>query len=296
MISIIISSYQPEYLNAFSKNIAENTGVPYELIVVENKNAMSLCAAYNIGAKKARYNFLCFSHEDILIQTDNWGSKVVELFQSNNELGLIGVAGNTYKPIMPTHWSFPGADLKTFYMNIFQEYKYEGKRATHMLYNPKSERLSYVAAIDGVWFCTKKEIITENPFDETTFTSFHAYDVDISLAIGRKYKVAVTFDIDIHHFSEGGFGKSWIEETLKLHNKWLPELPKNIENFKYAEQQREEKKAFLYFAYLMINNRYSLKDVYKLFKYQNSNFGFSLINRIELQFRVLTYKFGRYKL
>ena len=50
MLSIIISSYQPQNFSAIEKNIAETCGILYEIIKVDNKNLMGKCAAYNIGA------------------------------------------------------------------------------------------------------------------------------------------------------------------------------------------------------------------------------------------------------
>ena len=290
MISIIISSYQQHYLDAFKQNVEENIGVPYEIIVVENKNAMSLCRAYNIGAQKARFNILCFSHEDLVIQTPGWGEKVVRIFSEQAGLGLLGIAGGSYKPLMPSHWSFPGARLDTFYMNVFQEYRHENKPAHHFQYNPQQEPLSFVATIDGVWFCTRKEIVETIPFDEETFTSFHAYDVDTSLAIGQHYKVAVTYEINIHHFSEGKFSHDWIEETLKLHQKWRLHLPVNLAQLGLKEQHQEEQNAFLYFARLMMDNKYDFTKILKLFRFQNAQFKFSFAEKIGIVKDLIIHK------
>ena len=76
MLSIIVSSYQPENFSALEKNIAETCGVDYELIKIDNPGIMGIPKAYNKGAKKARFENLLFLHEDVLFHTQNWGENV----------------------------------------------------------------------------------------------------------------------------------------------------------------------------------------------------------------------------
>ena len=72
MLSIIISSYQPEFYLALEKNIAESIGIPYEIMKIDNPGIMGICEAYNRGAEKAQYDFLLFLHEDVLFETQDW--------------------------------------------------------------------------------------------------------------------------------------------------------------------------------------------------------------------------------
>lgn len=79
IISIIISSYQPNYFLALEKNIAETIGIPYEIIKIDNPNTMGICEAYNKGASKAQFENLLFIYEDILFQTKYWGRVIDKL-------------------------------------------------------------------------------------------------------------------------------------------------------------------------------------------------------------------------
>ncbi len=66
-----------------------------------------------------------------------------------------------------------------------------------------------VVAVDGVFLASKKSVIENVPFDEKTFTGFHFYDIDLSLRVAQKYKVLVTTDILLKHYSPGDPGKEW---------------------------------------------------------------------------------------
>ncbi|RZK03487.1 MAG: TonB-dependent receptor, partial [Flavobacterium sp.] len=64
---------------------------------------------------------------------------------------------------------------------------------------------------------SKKEIVEAHNFDEETFKQFHCYDLDFSLQVQQTHRAVVTFQVLLEHFSEGNYSKTWIEETLKLH-------------------------------------------------------------------------------
>jgi len=74
MISIIICSVNTAFLEQVNKNITATIGVPYELLAWDNRDAKKgICEVYNWMASKAQYAYLCFVHEDILFETENWG-------------------------------------------------------------------------------------------------------------------------------------------------------------------------------------------------------------------------------
>lgn len=249
MISIIISTYQPNFLKALEINIEKTIGVPYEIIAIENHNLKGICEVYNTGATRAKYNILCFCHEDILFNSQNWGKTVLEIFNNDFNLGLLGVAGSAYKSVIPAGWAImPEARA----VNLIQHYKYSTSPTHHHYENPKQESLTPVTCIDGVWMCTRKKIALELKFDEITFKNFHCYDIDFSLSVFNKYKVAVTFDILIEHFSEGRNDKNWIIENIKLHKKWKNILPiNNIDKFSFTTLSKYETQAGLEFVYVM---------------------------------------------
>jgi len=258
MISIIIASADLSLLKQVTKNIEETIAVPHEIIAFENsKGQKGICELYNLGIQKAKYETLCLMHEDIEILTNNWGQKVINIFHENPDVGLVGVAGNSYKTLTPTGWH--GAGMDTLRQNFIQSFKHTIKKRRHYYLNPHNEKLSIVASVDGLWLCTTKKIASEFMFDEDTFKGFHAYDLDFSLAVGQKYKVAVTYDVLLHHFSEGRFDETWMKDNLKLHKKWNAVLPVNAADLLPEKAFIIEKKAFKNFIDQMIYFKYPLK-------------------------------------
>jgi glycosyltransferase involved in cell wall biosynthesis len=252
MVSIIICSRDEQKLEEVTQSVVTTIGTEYEIIAIDNsKGEYSIFQAYNRGVAQSHGDILCFMHEDISFKTTNWGRRVESIFRDTPDLGLVGVAGSSYKPRVPSHWSFPDSIAKTHYINIIQHY--EQGRIIHHLSNPRHESLSRVAAVDGVWFCAKREVFKKVSFDDKTFSNFHGYDVDFSLAVNQYYQVAVTFDVLIEHLSSGSFNKVWLAETLKLHAKWRKELPVNLEPLTEYEQYLEEKKALIWMTEKMLS-------------------------------------------
>ncbi|MBX9782832.1 MAG: glycosyltransferase family protein [Chitinophagaceae bacterium] len=225
MISIIICSVNPGYLKAVSENIKTTIGLPYELLVTDNRNSnKGICKVYNEAAAKAKNDMLCFLHEDVCFHTMNWGQLLITIL-SDKSVGLVGISGSGYKSAYPGSWT---ACRKDYYrVNTIQHFKHlKGDVQTKC--NPFDETESEVAVIDGVLMAGRKKIWQEHPFDEVMFAGFHGYDLDWSLSVGTNCKVVVTHRILLEHFSEGSYTKEWIASCFAVQRKWKHCLPKNI--------------------------------------------------------------------
>ncbi|MEX8548574.1 MAG: glycosyltransferase [Mucilaginibacter sp.] len=249
MVSIIISTYKPQYLEAVKQNIAETIGVPFEVIAIENKRLMGICKAYNLGAAKAKFPYLCFAHEDVIFKTQDWAKQLIKQFETDSQTGLIGVAGSKYKCISPTGWynGIEELDLS----NIIQ-YSKDIKIEQFSRFNRNFEE---AVCLDGVFLFTKKNIWNENKFDEKKFKDFHCYDLDFSLKISMEKKVFVTNTVLLEHFSMGSYDKTWVDETIKLHKKWNYLLPKGKIDKQIQKKLEWDNK--IDFLYKMIGFNYS---------------------------------------
>lgn len=269
MISIIICSANEKYLNEVKESIAKTIGCEYEILAYENsKGERGICEIYNQGAAEASYNTLCFMHEDIEYKTQDWGKIVLQILSENPSLGLLGIAGSDYKSLAPSSW-FNFGESEGFrgnhYMNLLQGFKFKEIEPIRELRNPKNEKLSKVACIDGVWMCTTKEVFSKVKFDESYLKGFHGYDLDYSLAINNiGLDVFVTFEILIHHFSEGKYDKVWFTNIKELHNKWSHTLPINYANLSSDEIAVVEKRMFRQFFTKYLNDGYSKKEMIEM--------------------------------
>ncbi|SMC71151.1 glycosyltransferase [Pedobacter africanus] len=256
MISIIIASANKNLLNDVSVNIRETIGVEYEIISFDNAGAAKgICEVYNKGIQAARYNLICFMHEDICIKTSNWGFIVQDCFDTRPELGLLGIAGGRYKTLFPCSW-YIGSEKSDRYQ-LLQHFKHQTVAAKVDFNNPNNEKLSMVSSIDGVWFCTRREVLNEVRFDELLLKGFHGYDLDFSLNVGKKWDIGVTFDVLLEHFSEGKYDREWVKSILLVHKKWNETLPKQAGNdFDKQECAALEQKAFETLMYAMAEAGY----------------------------------------
>ncbi len=226
MISVITSSVNKKNLECFVTSLKQTIGVPYELIIINNPGLMGICAAYNEGATQAKYDIVCFVHEDVEFLTMNWGLNIIRHFELNENAGVIGVAGAICKSKMPYGWIQPGLkSMNPNRVNIIQEYKHTATKSDRFYINPFNETRSLVVALDGVFLATKKEIWQRYPFEEKLLKGFHGYDIEFSLHIGTVKENYVVYDILLKHKSEGVFDLKWFEGVLKVYKKWNKLLP-----------------------------------------------------------------------
>jgi len=222
MISIVICSRTPKISDNLLLNIAETIGVEYELIVIDNyDNKYSIFQAYNIGLDKSNAQIVCFLHDDIHLNTQNWGQILIKIFDENNDIGLIGIAGTKSKTKMPSAWwECPDEDL---YMNINQ-YLRNGKKE-HWYKGFENNDFEDVVAVDGVFMVAKKD---NSISFSNQLTGFHNYDLNLSFEyLKNGYRIVATKTILLDHLSIGVLNESWYRSTLKLHKMYEDFLPLN---------------------------------------------------------------------
>jgi hypothetical protein len=224
MISIIICSRTASISDQLTQNINQTIGIPFELVIIDNSdNLYSIFSAYNEGVKRSKFEVLCFMHDDIIFKTNDWGIIVMNRFKSSN-LGAIGVAGSPYYAILPGAWWSGGYICQSIY----------GEQ--ELAYQPKQDNALPVVVLDGLWFCVRKSLFSMIHFDDTTFSGFHYYDMDISLQIQQKgYELLSVYDISIQH-SSGKLDTIWLTNALLLQKKWENNLPIFSEKIPYFKE------------------------------------------------------------
>lgn len=223
MLSLIICSVHPRLLADIRRNIAASVGVPYELLVWDNREAkLGLCAVYNKLAAQATNDHLLFLHEDLVFETQDWGKILIDIFQSEAAPKMIGIAGGRYKGRNYSGW-FSGIHGADFY-HIYHQYAGKKQSNSNAAVWPNPE--VQVCCIDGVFMAVSREVWLATAFDEQLLKGFHFYDLDFSLRVAQHHRVVVTNRIDIIHLTQGGdYGDRWLEQAFIFHKAWKKKLP-----------------------------------------------------------------------
>lgn len=249
MLSIIISSYQPDLFTALEKNIAETCGIAYEIIKVDNPGLMGICEAYNKGAEQAKYDFLLFLHEDVLFETENWGLILINHLK-DDEVGCVGLAGASYIPNVPCGWWM----VDGYAYSHLAHFNKKTKERHNYTFEGNQEGLVSVKFLDGVFIASKKSTWAQKKFDER-LKGFHAYDISFSLGLSKRLRNYITNRIDLIHFSAGNLSKDWLEQLL-LNRK----INKNL--FKeYKIDSEVEIKAYQQLARELIHKKFDRKEI-----------------------------------
>ncbi|MEP6616085.1 MAG: glycosyltransferase [Ginsengibacter sp.] len=222
MISVLICSANPSLLSQVKANIENTIGTEYEILHFDNREAnIGICKVYNDLASMARYQYICFLHEDVLFETIGWGSKIMDIFSKDPAIGLLGVAGCKYKSAYSSGWFTNVPELDCAYYS-----HYNNGGIEKVCLSPSKSLLQEVVSIDGLIMVARKITWQTYPFNERLLTGFHFYDIDFSLRIAHHYKVVVTYDFEIVHITEGGdYGNKWVEAAIKYHEAMKKELP-----------------------------------------------------------------------
>ena len=160
---------------------------------------------------------------------------------------------------------------ENLFINIIQHY---GKDThTHLKKGFTNNNLEDVVVIDGVFIALNK---SSNVSFNENLKDFHCYDLAVSIdTINNNYKVVVTNQILIEHFSIGTTNINFINQVLNFHKLYKNKLPVGAIN----SSKKLEKYSLERFLEICMQNRYiNNKLLYKYFFYKPfSKFFFRLL-------------------
>lgn len=184
---------QNNYIELFSRATIE---------IIHISDARSLCEGYNRGFKKARGEYVIFSHDDIRIITPDFEERLNQHLECFDVVGVAGtthvIGGAWFLAGHPHDYQFvtspePGTD--DFVMVV---------RGGGRMIVPD------IQALDGLFFACRRSVVATVGFDEETFDGFHGYDIDFTYrAYLAGFKLAVCRDLFIIHYSHGHFDHVW---------------------------------------------------------------------------------------
>lgn len=220
MVSIVYCTRQTN--PAHKEHLIKTSGLHKHVEVIEIiNNGESLTKAYNRGLKQAKYDIVVFCHDDLTIETKQWGNKLVKLFDKNPEYGIIGVAGGKNMPASGQWWE----NRSKMYGRV--KHTHEGKSWLSAYSDDLGNELEEVVVVDGVWFAVDKKRLKKD-FNENV-EGFHFYDVTFAFEnFLEGVKVGVTTVVRVNHQSIGMTNEAWEKNRVDFSEAFQAFLPANV--------------------------------------------------------------------
>lgn len=150
----------------------------FQLNVLTVEEARSMTAGYNEAMRCSDAKYKIYLHHDTFIINQNFIEDILHIFQSDEQIGMIGVIGASQIPANGIMWD------STRYGMLYEQHIYE----TVMLSNQCREPLEEVEAVDGLLMATQYDI----SWREDLFDKWDFYDCSQSMEFIRHgYKIVV---------------------------------------------------------------------------------------------------------
>lgn len=138
----------------------------YEIEIVTIEGAQSMTSGYNQGMKKSDAKYKVYIHQDVSIINKKFISNIIELFERNAKLGMIGVIGSKTVP-KGVWW-----ESSQPYGVVYHTPSGKGQLSLTGRYNVENE-YEKVKVIDGLIMATQYDL----SWREDLFQGWHFYDV-----------------------------------------------------------------------------------------------------------------------
>ncbi len=161
-----------------------------ELIALDNTGGRyaSAAAALNAGAKRAGGEYLCFAHQDVRFESDDWLIRAEALLQELPEAGIAGVAGSRARR---------GGDGREI-VSLMED-SVPPQRCDHVALTVPER----VDTVDECAFFVPRAVWAHHAFDERTCDGWHLYAVDYSLSVRAAGLQVYALPLPLYHRSGG---------------------------------------------------------------------------------------------
>ncbi|MGL4800950.1 MULTISPECIES: glycosyltransferase family protein [Peptostreptococcaceae] len=162
------------YINAL--NVPEG----FEIEALPVRNAKSMCEAYNKAMNLSDAKYKIYLHQDANIINQNFIQDVLNIFEKNQSIGIIGVCGAKNLPENKVWWESSNTVGKLYEKN--------GTFYSLLKFKDVEGEYEEVEAVDGFIMITQYDIA----WREDIFDNWHFYDISQSQEFIKKgYKTIV---------------------------------------------------------------------------------------------------------
>ena len=153
----------------------------YDTDVLTIEEAESMCSGYNEGMKASDAKYKIYLHQDTFIVDRYFLYEMLDIFKSDEKIGMIGAVGAPTMPKSGCMWD--GDRVWSVYAKGLSN-----SDGCNRMYSPDQYRIANVEAIDGLLMVTQYDI----EWREDIFTDFDFYDASQSMEfITQGFKVVV---------------------------------------------------------------------------------------------------------
>lgn len=201
--------------------------------------------------------FIAFFHCDLMLHEQHWDRRVIESFESDLDLNLIGFAGSNEIDELGGR----GAGTMLNYRGAF--FEGIGQASPAEAHGRRMAGFEPAAVLDHMSMIFRRDELEQLTPQEGTYAPEHFYDRILSCQVLERGGHIAVLGVDCDHFSGGIVGGNL--EADQLRRKWLDDEhlvydPNRTDLAVYAESERRFKARYIYngFAPLRVLPDYSI--------------------------------------
>jgi len=157
----------------------------YDVDVIKIEDAKSMAAGYNEGMEVSDAKYKVYLHQDVFIYNTNFVQDIIDVFEKDEKIGMLGVIGGNNLPQNACMWNCWNVGC-TYGCNIKSAIKGVGEQDSSKLYLE-------VEAVDGMLVATQYDI----PWREDLDLGWDFYDISQCMEFRRQgYKIVVPYQGD----------------------------------------------------------------------------------------------------
>lgn len=154
----------------------------YEKDIIRVTDAQNIFEAYNAAMKSSDAKYKVYLHHDVFIYNTSFIYNILDIFQNDKQIGMIGVVGGVNLPDDADIWNSWNVG-STYGCNIEDAFPI-------ICYQDPQLKYIEVEAVDGMLMATQYDV----EWREDIFNGWDFYDISESLEFAKKgYKVVIPY-------------------------------------------------------------------------------------------------------
>lgn len=152
----------------------------YEVEKIGVRGAKSMTSGYNMAMQQSNAKYKVYLHQDVFIINKNFINELIEVFDGDNYLGVMGVVGTKELPPSGNWWESA--------LTVGKVYENHTGKMLLLSFKEVTKAYEEVQVLDGLVLITQYDV----PWREDLFKGFHYYDISQCVEFKKSgYKVGI---------------------------------------------------------------------------------------------------------